>query len=120
MANTTPGPAIPLANSGTGTTSATATLTSTANRVAYCTGLTVTSSGATSPGTPTVTLTNTIGGTLSFAYPQVAVASNNQCTLELAFNPPIQATNVNTNMVASVTTGAGTTVTAITITGYMI
>lgn len=120
MANTIPNGAVILTNTGTGTTSATATLTSTANRIVYLTGLYVTSSGATAAGTPTVTVTNTTGGTLSFAYPQVAVGTNNQCPLEIAFNPAIPATGANTNMVASVTTGAGTTATAIVLTGYMI
>jgi hypothetical protein len=120
MSNTFPLQAVPLAVSGTGTTSATATLTSTAGRVAYCTGLYVTSSGATSPGTPVVTLTNTTGGTLSFDYPQVAVATNNQAPLALQFTPPLVASGLNTNMVATVTTGAGTTATAITLTGFMI
>jgi hypothetical protein len=120
MANRIPNGATMVTNTGTGTTSATATLPAVANRVNYLTGLYVTSSGATAAATPTITVTNTVGGTLTFAYPQVAVATNNQCPLEITFNPAIPATASNTNMVAAITTGAGTTSTAVVLTGYVI
>jgi len=120
MSNRIPNGASITTNTGTGTTSATATLAAVANRVLYLTGAYVSSSGATAAGTPTFTITNTVGGTMSFAYPQVAVATNNQCPLELIFNPAIPATAANTSMVGSVTTGAGTTATTVVLTGYMI
>jgi hypothetical protein len=71
-------------------------------------------------GTTTITVTNTVGGTLTFVYPQVAIATNNQCPLEVTFNPAIPATAANTNMVAAITTGGGTTSTAVVLTGYII
>lgn len=120
MSNIVPNGAILLAQSNAGTTSATVTFAAVANRVNYVTGIVITSSGATAAGTVTATLTNSTGGTLSFVYPQVAIGTNNQNPLELTFNTPVVASGSNTAMVCSITTGSGTTATAITMTGYML
>ena len=120
MSNRIPNGATIITNTGTGTTTATATLTSTAQKVAYLTGFYLTSSGAGAAGTVTATITGTTGGTMSFIYPQVAITANNQCPLEISFNPAIPATGYNTNLVATVTNGTGTTNTAIVLTGYLI
>lgn len=116
-----PNEAMPITASATGTTSAiTATLPAVAGRTVFLTSIVVTSSGATAAGSSTVTVTGTVGGSLSFVYPQVAIANNNQAPLDVFYEPAVQASSSNTAISATVTLGAGTTAGAVTLTGYMI
>jgi hypothetical protein len=112
LGNNVPGGrAVPVAQTGTGTTGAvTATLPAAANRVTYITGL---SAGAAGTGTESVTVgslstANGSAGTLNFTF----VAG--QGPFNVSFNPPLPASAVNTTIV--VTAGAHASATAVSVT----
>jgi hypothetical protein len=113
--------ATPIINSATGTAGlVTATLPGVAGKTTYICGFQITSSGATGAAAVAATVTGTLGGSMNYVYPQVAVATNNQNSLPIAFNPCIPASAVNTPIAVSLTTGAGTTLTAIALQGFQL
>ena len=106
--------AVAITASATGTAgSVTATLAACRGKTTFICGFQITSSGATGAAAVAATVTGTIGGTMNYVYPQVAVATNNQPSLPIAFNPCIPASAVNTPIAVNLTTGAGTTLTAV-------
>lgn len=113
--------ATPITASATGTAgSVTATLAAVATKTTYICGFQITSSGATGAASVTATVTNTITCTLNYVYPQVAVATNNQNPLPIAFNPCVPANALNTTIAVNLTTGAGTTLTAVSAQGFQL
>lgn len=84
---------------------ATATLAAVPLKTTYITGFDVTGSGAT-VGLPAIcTVSNIIGGTLSYTYTFVAGALLPNQALNQRFNPPLPANAVNTSIVVSCTAG---------------
>ena len=111
----------PITASATGTAGAvTATLAGVAGKTTYICSVVFSSSGATAAASLTATITGTITGTLSFIYSQVAITANNQAPLMENFSPCVPASAVNAPIAASMTTGAGTTLTAVNATGFQL
>lgn len=98
---------------------ATATLTSAASQTAYITGFEVTGAGATAASVVSVTITGTLGGTMTYTLAVVAGATLANQPLIVAFFPPIPASAANTNIVVSCPSlGAGNTNNTVTAHGY--
>jgi hypothetical protein len=113
--------ATPIIASATGTAgSVTATLAGVAGKITFICGFQITSSGATGAAAVAATVTGTLGGAMNYVYPQVAIATNNQNSLPITFNPCIPASAVNTPIAVSLTTGAGTTLTAVAAQGFQL
>lgn len=102
--------------------SAVATLTSAAGRLAYITGFSIASLGATTAIVAAVTITGLAAGTINFGYPVTGSGATTACpSLSISFPSPMPASAVNTNIVVTVATlGAGNTAVAAMATGYMI
>jgi hypothetical protein len=113
--------ATPITASATGTAgSVTATLAAVATKTTYICSFQITSSGATGAAAVAATVTGTITGTMNYVYPQVAVATNNQNSLPIPFNPCIPASGLNVAIAVNLTTGAGTTLTAVSAQGFQL
>jgi hypothetical protein len=91
-----------------------------AGKTNFVTGLVISCGGATAGSIIDVTLTNISGSTFHIAYPVPTGATVANQPLQLNFNPPLQATGVNTsisfNMPAA---GAGNTQQAAQMIGYV-
>ena len=116
-----PAAAVPLiAGSGNvANAAATATLTGTATTTVYISGFEMTAAGATAALPVILTVTGLLGGTRSwiFEFPTGATAS--AYPLVVQFDPPLPASAVNTNIVASCPAGGvGNTHAAIVAHGF--
>jgi hypothetical protein len=98
---------------------ATATLTAGgANFLTYISGFEFTGAGATGASVVALTVTGTVGGTLTYNVAVPAGVSTG-VSLIVEFNPPIPANALNTNIVVSIPTlGAGNTNSAVVAHGY--
>jgi len=102
-------------------TATTATLTSAPNRTVYLTGFEVTGAGATAGSVIVVTVTGTLGGTLTYNLTIPTGATVGVQPLTLDFSSPIPASAPNTNIVVNVPSfGAGSTNAAVNVRGYII
>lgn len=115
--------AIPVTASATGTTGAiTATLAAQPGKTTFLCGLYFTGTNATAANTATsVTVTGTIGGTMTFGFPTLAAAATVPPTIPVdeAFLPCIASTSVNTAIVVNgPALGAGSTLTTVTAWGF--
>ena len=113
----------PITNTATGTTGAiAATLPAVAGKTAYLCGFYYTGTNATNPNTATsVTVTGTIGGTMSFGFPTLAAAATvpNTIPIDEEFLPCVAASAVNTPIVVNgPALGAGATQATVTAWGY--
>lgn len=100
---------------------ATSTLAGVASKTTYITGFWVTGGGATLGSIVSVTVTGTIGGTMTFALAVTAgiLLANN--TLFVNFPVPIPASAVNTSIIVSVPSlGAGNTNSSVVATGFVL
>lgn len=99
---------------------ATATLTSAAGKTAFITGFEITGSGATTALPVTVTITGTLGGTMSYTYVAVAGVLLANQALIVFFPKPIPASGPNVNIVLSCPTlGTGNTNNTAVAHGYL-
>ncbi len=105
-----------LTASATGTTGAiAATLTGATGKYTYLCGFTVTSAGTTAAASGTITVTGTIGGTMSFIY---VFVSSGQGVFGIAFPGCITSSAANTSIVVNVPAGGAGTTVAATAWGY--
>lgn len=119
----TAAPCTPVSASATGTTAAiTATLAAVAGKTTYICGFYFTGTNATAANTATtLTITGTIGGTMSFGFPTLAAAATvpNTMPLDEQFTPCIAASAINTAIVVNgPALGAGATLTTVSAWGY--
>lgn len=100
---------------------AAATLAAVADKTTYIAGFSITGAGATAGLPVIVTVTGTIGGTLTYIYTAVAGALLANQPLLVRFNPPLPASAVNTAIVVSCPSlGAGNTHNAVVANGYQL
>ena len=100
---------------------ATATLPAATGRLTYITGFEVTGAGATAGAVVTVTVTNTVGGTLTYNYTASTGAAVANQPLIVNFPEPIPANAYNTAIVVSCPSlGAGNTNNAVVAHGYQV
>lgn len=113
----------PVTNTATGTTGAVvATLPAVAGKTTYLCGFYYTGTNATAAnGATTVTVTGTIGGTMSFGFPTLAAAATvpNTMPVDEQFMPCVAASAINTAIaVNGPALGAGATLATVTAWGY--
>ena len=117
-----PAGAIPFTASASGTTAAvTATITAVANKTAVICGFYYAGSNATAAQSGVVTITGITGGTMSYAFPTLALGATvpNTVPIDEAFLPCIPATGTNTAIaVAGPALGSGAPVATVTVWGY--
>lgn len=119
--STYPAGAIAVANSSGNVAAAvaTATLPAAQARTTYICGFTVTSGGSTAAATVNVTVTNTIGGTLTYSYSTSTGVDAPSAPLPVSISPCLPASGVNTTIVVSMPSlGAGNAHASISATGY--
>jgi hypothetical protein len=92
-----------------------ATLTGAASKWTYLCGFTVTSAGTTAATLGAITVTGTIGGTMTFEY---AFVSSGQGVFGIAFPGCISSSAVNTSIVVNTPAGGAGTVGAVNAWGY--
>lgn len=114
---------VPVTASATGTTAAVAaTLPAVAGKTTYLCGFYYTGTNATAANTATaVTVTGTIGGTMTFGFPTLAAAATTPNTIPIdeGFIPCVAASAINTAIaVNGPALGAGATQATITAWGY--
>ncbi|MDB6085542.1 MAG: hypothetical protein JWN43_3423 [Gammaproteobacteria bacterium] len=117
------GACTPITASATGTTGAVvATLPAVAGKTTYICGFYYTGTNATAANTATsVTVTGTIGGTMSFGFPTLAAAATTPNTIPVdeAFLPCVAASAINTAIaVNGPALGTGATQATVTAWGY--
>lgn len=117
------GACTPITNTATGTTGAVvATLPAVAGKTAYICGFYYTGTNATAAnGATAVTVTGTIGGTMSFGFPTLAAAATTPNTIPIdeEFIPCVAASAINTAIaVNGPALGAGATQATVTAWGY--
>jgi hypothetical protein len=117
------GPCTPITNTATGTTGAiAATLPAVPGKTTYLCGFYYVGTNATTANTATsVTITGTIGGTMSYGFPTLALGATipNTIPLDEEFIPCIAASASNTAIVVNgPALGAGATLTTVTAWGY--
>lgn len=109
------------ASDSTGNASATtATLTIPANKMGFLDGFDIDGLGATGGSAISVTVTGALGGTLTYKFgvPAGATVPVHQ---SFRFNPPIQASAVNTNLVVGVPSfGSGNTASSVNAYGHYV
>jgi hypothetical protein len=115
--------AVPITGSASGTTGAiAASIPAVANKTAYICGFYYTGSNATAAQNGSVTVTGTIGGTMSFGYPTLAIATPpiaNTIPVDEAFLPCVPATSVNVAItVNGPALGAGAPLATAEVWGY--
>lgn len=114
--------AIPITASASGTTGAVvATIPALANKTAVICGFYYAGSNATAAQAGSVTVTGTVGGTMSFGYPTLASGATvpNAGPVDEAFMPCVPATSVAVAIVVSgPALGAGATVATTTAWGF--
>jgi len=113
----------PITATATGTTAAVvATLPAVAGKTTYLCGFYYTGTNATAANTTTsVTVTGTIGGTMTFGFPTLAAAATVQNTIPVdeGFIPCVAASAINTAIVVNgPALGAGATQATVTAWGY--
>jgi hypothetical protein len=92
-----------------------------ANVMTYISGFEVTGSGATAGLPVTVTVTGILGGTLSYTYTAAAGVLVGNTPLIVEFNPPLQASALNTAIVVPCPSlGAGNTNNTVVAHGYQV
>lgn len=92
-----------------------------ANVMTYISGFEVTGAGATAALVVTVTVTGTLGGTLSYTYTATAGVTLANNPLIVEFNPPLQASALNTAIVVSCPSlGAGNTNNTVVVHGFQL
>jgi len=97
---------------------ATASMPASAGRTNFLTGFEITSSGSTVAAVVNVTITGTIGGTLTYVYATVAGVTAINQPLIVQFTSPILST-INTAITVSLPSlGAGNTNAAVVVHGY--
>lgn len=102
-------------------TATTATLTGAAAVTTYITGFTVTGAGATGGSVILITVTGTIGGTLTYTLTIPSGATTAVTPLDIQFNTPVPSSAVNTSIVVNVPSfGAGSTNAAVVATGFRV
>lgn len=100
---------------------AVATLTATATTTAYISGFEVTGAGATAASIVAVTVSGLLGGSRVYNLPIPAGATVGIAPLVVAFNPPLPALAINTNIVVTVASaGAGNTNMAAVAHGFIV
>lgn len=114
---------VPITATTTGTTAAiAATLPAVAGKTTFICGFYYTGTNATAANTATsVTITGTIGGTMSFGFPTLAAAATTPNTIPIdeEFQPCIAASAINTAIaVNGPALGAGATQATVTAWGY--
>lgn len=98
---------------------ATATLAAAVGKVTYLCGMMVTSAGSTAAAVVNGTITNIIGGTMSFTYTSAAGATLANAPLVVPFNPCLPAATPNTTIAVSLPSlGAGNTNASVSAWGY--
>ena len=99
--------------------SAVATLPAVAGKTNFISGLAITGMGATAAGQALATLAGLLGGTMTLVVPAPAGATVGIAPLVLQFNPPLQASAVNTAITLTLPTlGAGNLHAAVSAWGY--
>lgn len=97
------------------------TLTIPANKMGYLDGFDIDGLGATSGSAIAVTVTGLLGGTLTFSVGIVAGATTPITPCVKRFNPPLQGSAVNTNIVVNVPSfGSGNTAASANAYGHYI
>ena len=97
---------------------AAATFAAVAAKTNYLSGFAVTGLGATVGGVAVLTVTGLAGGTITFQVPIVAGALLGLAAMNMNFNPPLQASAVNTAISVSLAAlGAGNTNVVVTAWG---
>ena len=100
---------------------ATATLPAAAGKTTYIAGFCSSSGGATAAATVNLTVSNTIGGTMTFNHGAQAGAGVPSPPLVVIFDPPIPANALNTAIAVSMPTlGAGNTNASVNAWGYQL
>ena len=102
---------------------ATATLPAVSGKTNYITGFEVTGTGVTALGVSgvTVTVTGTLGGTLSYVYAAASGVAVANTPLLIEFPEPVQASAVNTAIVVSCPAlGAGNVGNAVVAHGFVL
>ena len=121
QANYPPG-AIPITISASGTTAAVAaTIPAVANKTAVLCGFSFNGSNATAAQSGVITVAGVVGGTLSFAYPTLALGATvpNAGQVDESFLPCVPATSVNVAIVVTgPALGSGATVATTTAWGF--
>ncbi len=117
------GSCTPITGTATGTTGAiAATLPAVAGKTTYLCGFYYVGTNATTANTATsVTITGTIGGTMSYGFPTLALGATipNTIPLDEEFIPCIAASAPNTSVVVNgPALGAGATLATVTAWGY--
>lgn len=98
---------------------ATATLAAAVGKVSYICGFAITSSGSTAAAVVNGTISNVIGGTMTFTYASVAGATLANAPLVVPFSPCIPAATPNTTIAVSLPSlGAGNTNASVNAWGY--
>jgi hypothetical protein len=101
-----------------GAAQVTAAITATANRMGYCTGFDIDGLGATAGSAIAVTLSGILGGTLTWEV-GIPAGVTVPFTYSKRFNPPLQASGVNTAMTLTVPSfGSGNTQSNANIYGF--
>lgn len=115
----TPAVQIRGASGNVANSAATATLAGTATTTVYISGFTCTPGGATAAALVDLTVTGTLGGTLTYTAGAPAGAAVAGTPVNVNFNPPHPASAVNTNIVVSMPAlGTGNTKAACVATGF--
>jgi len=100
---------------------ATATLAANATKTTYITGFEITGAGATAGAAVVVTVTGTIGGTMSFVYTAATGAAVGNFPLIVDFPEPVPGSAINTAIVVSCPSlGAGNTNNAVVAHGFQL
>lgn len=123
LSNAYPSGATPLVSASGSVANATAaaTLAGTSGKTTHITGFTVSGSGATLGLPVIVTVTNTIGGTLSYVYSAVAGILLANQMMNITFPYPIPASATNTAIVVSCPAlGLGNANNAVVAYGYQV
>lgn len=117
-----PNTAVPITASASVAASAnTATLAGTAGKTTYVCGFTVSGLGATAATVSTVTVANTVTGSLIYYEPIPAGVTVGLSPLVVPFNPCVPASAANTAVTVTVSSpGAGNTNIAVSATGYQL
>jgi hypothetical protein len=98
---------------------ATATLPATQGRYTYICGFAATGGGATAAAVVNLTVTNVVGGTMTYTFGSVAGVGVPDSPLVVNFTPCVPTTGVNTTVVVSMPSlGAGNTNAAVNAWGY--
>lgn len=116
--------ATPVVSSSGNVAAATATATLAAGGatvMTYISGFEVTAGGATAAATVNVTVTGVIGGTMTYSFSAATGVDAPSPPLVVEFNPPLQASALNTAIVVSMPTlGAGNAHAAINAHGFQL